>query len=342
MTPEALLTDARFDSPEAARSGPPTGRSDQTLPTDGTTLPPGQELEVLMHALALPAAPTPPSSALAISAQPHESLDGATPPEATATGPGPKRQAPGSATFPVADFLMNPVATSAVTTLTTTDTEQPSGAPSPADRPVDVDLFSTLAAAARAEPPASSSNTRSPVSFDSLLPAAANVNLTAPVTDLRTTAATPPPLDVLPVLQPLADTEAWSQNLGDRLLMLADNGLQSARLKLHPEHLGPLEIRIAVDDDGGTQVWFSAHHAQTRDALENAIPRLRELFADQGLNLAHANVDSGRGAFAQRDFTLPTSTGQDWAHDDAEAPGAAAATVWQLARPSERRVDVFV
>ncbi|MBW7930359.1 MAG: flagellar hook-length control protein FliK [Gammaproteobacteria bacterium] len=102
----------------------------------------------------------------------------------------------------------------------------------------------------------------------------------------------------LPTLQPAGDQEAWSKGLGERLLLMVDKGLQSARLRLHPEHLGPMEIRIHVDEDGATRVLFSAHHGQTREALEQTIPRLHELFAEQGLNLSQANVDAGRrGAF---------------------------------------------
>lgn len=102
----------------------------------------------------------------------------------------------------------------------------------------------------------------------------------------------------LPTLQPVGDQEAWSKGLGERLLLMVDKGLQSARLRLHPEHLGPMEIRIHVDEDGATRVLFSAHHGQTRETLEQTIPRLHELFAEQGLNLSQANVDAGRqGAF---------------------------------------------
>ena len=93
-------------------------------------------------------------------------------------------------------------------------------------------------------------------------------------------------------LQPLAGGERFAGKLGDRLILMADNGVQSARLKLHPEHLGPLDVRIQIDDDVA-QVWFAAQHGQTREALEAAIPRLREMFAEQGLQLSRADVESG-------------------------------------------------
>lgn len=147
-----------------------------------------------------------------------------------------------------------------------------------------------------------------------------------------------------PNLRPTGDREAWAQGLGERLLMMADRGLQSATLRLQPEHLGPMEIRISVQDDGSAQVLFSAHHGQTREALEAAIPRLRDLFAEQGLSLTQANVDSGRGhAFSQRGFGGGEgSTGSlHGAWDEAGLPAEEPRT-WRVLRSPERRLDVMV
>jgi flagellar hook-length control protein FliK len=70
---------------------------------------------------------------------------------------------------------------------------------------------------------------------------------------------------------------------------MAHQGIESASLKLSPAHLGPVEVRISVQD-GGASVWFGAAQADTRAALEQALPRLREMFSTQGLTLADANV----------------------------------------------------
>ena len=42
--------------------------------------------------------------------------------------------------------------------------------------------------------------------------------------------------------------------------------------------------------EGEATVWFGAANADTRNALEQSLPRLRELFASQGLVLADAGV----------------------------------------------------
>lgn len=99
-------------------------------------------------------------------------------------------------------------------------------------------------------------------------------------------------LQGFPALQPLGEPKAWSEGLGDRLLTLAGPGTHSARLKLHPENLGALDVEISIDD-GSAQVWFGTSHHQAREAIESSLPRLREMFADQGLNLIRAQVDSG-------------------------------------------------
>ena len=98
-------------------------------------------------------------------------------------------------------------------------------------------------------------------------------------------------------------SQHWPEELGAQLTMIAHRGEHVAALKLSPEHLGPLEVRITTQDDR-TTVWFGAAHAETRAALEQALPRLRELFAAQGMHLTDAGVhrepprDNSR-AFAQ-------------------------------------------
>jgi flagellar hook-length control protein FliK len=84
-------------------------------------------------------------------------------------------------------------------------------------------------------------------------------------------------------------TEAFDDELGGKITWMANQGVQSASLQLSPEHLGPVEVRISVQDSSAT-VAFNANHADTRAALEQALPRLREMLASQGLSLTDASV----------------------------------------------------
>jgi flagellar hook-length control protein FliK len=71
--------------------------------------------------------------------------------------------------------------------------------------------------------------------------------------------------------------------------MLSARGQHDGSLTLSPEHLGPLEVRITVSQNTDN-VWFGAQQADTRAALAEAMPRLRELFAEAGLALGESGV----------------------------------------------------
>ena len=87
----------------------------------------------------------------------------------------------------------------------------------------------------------------------------------------------------------LVGTPAFNDELGGKITWMANQGVQSASLQLSPEHLGPIAVHISVQD-GSASVAFNANHADARTALEQALPRLREMFATQGLTLTDASV----------------------------------------------------
>ncbi|MEX2257888.1 MAG: flagellar hook-length control protein FliK [Woeseia sp.] len=100
----------------------------------------------------------------------------------------------------------------------------------------------------------------------------------------------------------------WGDALGDRLMWMTGNKLQSAEIRLSPAELGPLRVQISMDD-GAATVNFTAQHPLTREAIEQALPRLREMLGDQGLTLSNVTVSehnvkheqsrSGRQGMAQ-------------------------------------------
>jgi flagellar hook-length control protein FliK len=87
---------------------------------------------------------------------------------------------------------------------------------------------------------------------------------------------------------PVTDA-GFADEVGGKITWMANQGVQSASLQLTPEHLGPVEVRISMQD-GSASVSFNAAHADTRAALEQALPRLREMFSTQGLTLTDASV----------------------------------------------------
>lgn len=81
----------------------------------------------------------------------------------------------------------------------------------------------------------------------------------------------------------------WAEAIGSRLVLMSVRGQQEGSLTLTPEHLGPVEVQISVNKDTAN-VWFGAQHAETRAALADAMPRLRELLAASGLSLGQSGV----------------------------------------------------
>ena len=83
----------------------------------------------------------------------------------------------------------------------------------------------------------------------------------------------------------------WTDEVANKLTYMVSEKLQSAQLHINPEHLGPIEVKIQIDNDKQTTIHFSALHADTRQALENAIPQLKSILTDNGVNLANCSVD---------------------------------------------------
>lgn len=84
-------------------------------------------------------------------------------------------------------------------------------------------------------------------------------------------------------------TRGWDSAIGDRLMWMVQGEQQFAKLKLNPPNLGPLEVRLNVSHDQAS-VTFLAPHAAVREALEAAMPRLREMFDQQSMQLVRADV----------------------------------------------------
>lgn len=77
--------------------------------------------------------------------------------------------------------------------------------------------------------------------------------------------------------------------LGLTLSTLAANGVQEARLQLHPAELGPISVQISVDGTGA-RIDFQADVAQTRQAIEDSLPSLAGALRDAGLTLTGGGV----------------------------------------------------
>ncbi len=88
----------------------------------------------------------------------------------------------------------------------------------------------------------------------------------------------------LPVQDP-----GWSNAFANRITWMVRDKVQTAEIRLNPERLGPIEVRIELNDDQA-RVTISSQHAAVRDIIDSSMPRLREMLNAQGFNLADAQV----------------------------------------------------
>ncbi len=102
--------------------------------------------------------------------------------------------------------------------------------------------------------------------------------------------------------------DKWADEFSQKITWLASsNKDQTAELHLNPPQLGPLDVVIKVSGDQATAL-FTSPHAAVRDAIEQAMPRLRDMMADNGIMLGNATVSDQaprdpNQSGAQRSFT---------------------------------------
>lgn len=149
------------------------------------------------------------------------------------------------------------------------------------------------------------------------------------------------PVPTLPDMASTPDSNEFPQELLGRLRLLQSQGTHEARLNLHPAELGRMQISITTEGDTA-RVAFTVDNAQARDALEQAMPRLRELLGQAGLQLADSTV-SQQGEQQSRESTedsgsrLAASGSEGEPEDGTDEPGRG------RGKPDpERAIDAYV
>jgi flagellar hook-length control protein FliK len=90
-------------------------------------------------------------------------------------------------------------------------------------------------------------------------------------------------------------------DLGQNIQWMLGKNISRATLDINPANLGPLKITIDQQRDQ-IQIQIMAAHHLTRDALDQAIPRLREWLQDAGLNHAEVTIASFDSQSGQNPF----------------------------------------
>lgn len=110
----------------------------------------------------------------------------------------------------------------------------------------------------------------------------------------------------------------WKTEIAEKVAWFSARNISHAEIRLDPPELGSLQIKIQLNQEQA-QVTFNSPHASVREALDQSSNRLREMFQEQGLNLADVNV-GGEGAQERESAAgelAEASPGDD--HLDAEA-----------------------
>ncbi|MGN6804972.1 MAG: flagellar hook-length control protein FliK, partial [Trinickia sp.] len=93
-------------------------------------------------------------------------------------------------------------------------------------------------------------------------------------------------------LAPQVGTPDWEDALSQKVVFLSNAHQQSAELTLNPRDLGPLQVVLQVADNHAHAL-FVSQHAQVREAVEAALPKLRDALEAGGLGLGSASVSDG-------------------------------------------------
>lgn len=100
------------------------------------------------------------------------------------------------------------------------------------------------------------------------------------------------------VAAPVASS-GFAPEFAQRVVLFAQRRLQQAEISVAPPELGPISVSIELRGQEATLA-FTAPSQATRHAIEEALPRLREMLAAQGLQLSGAEVnDQPRREYAR-------------------------------------------
>lgn len=87
----------------------------------------------------------------------------------------------------------------------------------------------------------------------------------------------------------------WNRDIGQQLIWMAQGDRTHAEITLTPAHLGRIEVSLSMQGDQATASFVAASPA-AREALEQSLPRLREMFAEAGISLGQTQVGAEHAA----------------------------------------------
>ncbi|MET0505422.1 MAG: flagellar hook-length control protein FliK [Luteibacter sp.] len=98
-----------------------------------------------------------------------------------------------------------------------------------------------------------------------------------------------------------ATSPQFAQELGEQIAWMGNGEIKEARIKLHPEELGSMDVRVNIDG-GKVNVAIMAQHPAAVHAVQQTLSQLDTLLAHHGLSLGQADVgqrQTGQGGDSQ-------------------------------------------
>ncbi len=97
--------------------------------------------------------------------------------------------------------------------------------------------------------------------------------------------------------------------LQERVSSMLSISNKEAEIRLDPPEMGSMQIRIRSDAEQA-QINFVVQNQQAKEALEQSMPRLREMLAEQGIDLGESTISYGQSGSEQSDEGEGQSQGQ--------------------------------
>lgn len=130
----------------------------------------------------------------------------------------------------------------------------------------------------------------------------------------------------------------FADELGARMQVMLRDGVRKAHIQLQPAELGRLQVTISTEGDQA-RVAFLADAGATRDAIEQSLPRLREMLEQNGLQLAQSDV--GQRGF-QREESRPDGAADARGAELSATAEEACADRQGDAGASRARIDTYI
>lgn len=135
----------------------------------------------------------------------------------------------------------------------------------------------------------------------------------------------------------LQQANAASQ-LTEKVVYQVNQKIQMAEIRLDPEDLGAMQIKVNLQHDQ-LSLQFTVQQAQAKEALEQHLPKLRELLEQQGLSLGESQIEQRNKDQQEqgRQFAGRNADGADGTADD----GAGGQSGQVQLNVSDRMVDYY-